>query len=143
MTAVPITGRADVSALEQLLHRLRACASADQAAALVERELPALVGADEAVLFFVDARGPVAHSPAADRWRPLACGSVAAGYARSGLAGDGRTEAAVAVPVAGASRPAGVLVLVHRDRVALGRRELGLVKLFAEHAGTSLRRLAA
>jgi hypothetical protein len=34
-------------------------------------------------------------------------------------------------------------VLVHRDRVALGRRELGLVKLFAEHAGTSLRRLAA
>jgi hypothetical protein len=131
-----------ISGLESLLRELHGCAGAEDAAALVADAMPAITGADAALLFLATPDGIVSSGPGAERWRRLATGALAAGCPRSELGGGDGVDA-VALPLPGVPHPVGALVLVPSATGALGERALSLVKLFADHAAAPLRRLAA
>jgi GAF domain-containing protein len=127
-----------LAGMEMLLRRIHLCDDRRQAANLIANALPGLADVDWAELHVLESD---ASLPAAgDEHRELGIASLAKG--RPCSAGGQDEPAVVAVPLECGPGARGAVVLARLDGERFHEPELRLLRLFADHASSSLSRIA-
>ena len=127
-----------LAGMEMLLRRIYLCRTQVEAADLIANALPGLADVDCAELHVIDS--DAASPVGGEEHRDLVMAALAAG--RVCAAGGEQQPAVVAVPLQGGPGACGAVVLVRLDGERFHGPELRLLRLFADHAASSLSRLA-
>ena len=127
-----------LAGMEMLLRRIHLCQDQEAAADLIANALPGLADVDWAELHVIGSDdGPAVGG---NEHRDLVMASLAAG--RVCAAGGQDEPALVAVPLQGGPGACGAVVLARLDGERFHGPELRLLRLFADHASSSLSRIA-
>jgi len=121
-----------IERVELLIRRLGAAATMDDAATLIARFLPDIAGGGSATLF----------ATAADGRLPADAPELAFVAQAHGTASPADHWSRVALPLRAGDRSLGVVLVRAPGMRTLVEEERQLLFLFAEHAGSALRRLA-
>jgi len=121
-----------IERVELLIRRLGAATTMDDAAALIARFLPDIAGGGSAILFQAGADGRL----------PAEAPDIAGAAQAEGVARPVDHWSRVALPLRAGDRSLGVVVVRSPGMRTLVEEERQLLFLFAEHAGSALRRLA-
>jgi hypothetical protein len=127
-----------LAGMEMLLRRIHLCDTPGQAADLIANALPGLADADWAELHVIGS--DAAPAMGGGEHQGLVMQALAAG--RPFAVGGSDEPAVVAVPLRGGPGASGAVVLARMDGERFHQPELRLLRLFADHASSSLRRLA-
>jgi hypothetical protein len=127
-----------LAGMEMLLRRIHLCHTQAEAADLISNALPGLADVDCAELHVVGS--DACSAVGGEEHRDLVMAALAAG--RVCAVGGDEEPAVVAVPLQGGPGACGAVVLVRMDGERFHQPELRLLRLFADHASSSLRRLS-
>jgi hypothetical protein len=126
-----------LAGMEMLLRRIHLCETPGQAADLIASALPGLADADWAELHVIGS--DAAPAIGGGEHHEIVMRALQTG--RPCVVGGQDQPALVAVPIQGGPGASGAVVLARLDGQRFVRPELRLLRLFADHASSSLSRL--